>query len=60
VSEDAAGNVAGMQDGRQAEGRQAPQADATAFETMRAGQSQELLTALLCRRCTVAVFPSQF
>ena len=38
MSEDAAGNVAGMQDGRQAEGGQAPQADATAFETMRAGQ----------------------
>ena len=42
VIEDAAGNVAGVQDGRQAEGRQAHQADATASETMRAGQSPRL------------------
>jgi len=41
VSEDATGNVAGVQDGRQAEDRQAPQA-ATASETTRAGQSPQL------------------
>jgi len=39
TSEDAAGNVAGVQDGRQAEDRQAPQAGATASGTTRAGQS---------------------
>lgn len=59
LSEDAAGFVAGMQDGRQAEGRQAHQA-ATASETTRAGQSHNLLTGLLCTRCPVAISPSQY
>ena len=59
TSEDAAGNVAGMQDGRQAEGRQAHQA-ATASETTGAGQSQDCLTGLFCTRYTAAKFPSQY
>ncbi len=59
VSEDAAGNVAGVQNGRQAEGRQAHQADPTASEP-RAGQSQDFVTGLLCISYTVAIFPSQY
>jgi len=59
LNEDAAGNVAGVQDGRQTEGRQAPQA-ATASETTRAGQSHDFLTGLLCTRYAVAIFSSQY
>ena len=59
MSEDAASNVVGMQDGRQAEGRQAHQA-ATASEATRTGQCHDFLTGRLCTRCTVAMFPSQY
>ena len=59
VSEDAAGNVVGVQDSRQAEGRQAHQA-ATASEATRTGQCHDFPTGCICTRCTVAMFPSQY